>query len=191
MVHLWRPLHSRNLVSLLMVAGMAMVFAEEVLDDVLAVVFGFEETQLGWLFAAIYLLAALASKWGTGLVHGKPMKWVVVVLFAFSALSLMVSPWLGLIAGGATVMLRYATRAVLANLESDIINREAVSGNRATRLSAFAMIKGLPYLFLAFWIGGWRDRIGARSVALGTGLLLAAILLVFAGPLLRGKKHMW
>ncbi len=183
---LMRPLRSRNLIALLILAGMVMVIGEEVLDDVLAVAFGFRETQLGWLFAGVYLLAAMASKWG-GCVARERVVALILALFALSALSFCLSPWLGLIAGGATVMFRYGARAMLANYESEIINRHARASNRATRLSAFALLKSGPYLVLAYWVGSLMDGIGARAVAFACGLLLFGILAMFAGPAFRGR----
>jgi len=159
----------------LWLAGMPLVFSEEILDDVLAVAFGFEPAQLGLLFAVIYLAAAGASRLTPRLLLLLPQGRLVALLAILSGLSLVISPWLGMQLGGLTLILRYKVHAVWSNLASEACNRHAGAAQRATTLSLYAMARSLPYVLLAYPLGAAIDRWGARWVALAVGLLLLAV----------------
>lgn len=169
--------HHRGLVLPLFLVGIFLTVVDEVLDDVLAVEFGFVPHELGALIAACYIAAAVAARLagrGRRLAEGPG---VVLAIGLLVAVSLALSPWLGLVAGGATVLVRYALRAVHDNAASRMLNAIADSSRRATLLSSFNALRSLPYVILAYPAGVLMDLWTARLFALwlGIGLGVATV----------------
>lgn len=169
----WRP--QTHIAFVILAGGMILVFCDEILDDALAVAFGFSPHHLGLLFAVVHLLSALASQQSGFLKKRigsvRLMGWILLLC----SLSLLLSPVFGLFFGGASVVLRYMCRTVWTNLESIWLNASIQHANRATALSCYAMYKSLPYVLLAFPAGKWMDSSGPFQLGICVGLILLPI----------------
>ena len=186
----WRALRERSTLSFLWICGSLLVFADEILNDVLAVAFGFNERQLGLFSALAFCGAALASKLSGSLAARFSSRSLYLSCFSVVTLSLLISPLLSLWIGGLTVLVRYMSHAAFHNWESAELLKMTSPDHRATTLSAFTMIKNLPYLLLAVAIGAAIDQWGAKPIAFWLGILLL-LALGLTGKWLRrtgGKK---
>lgn len=159
-----------GLVRFTLLAAMVSTVSEEVLDDVLAVDFGFQDWQLGLFFAGVFVLSAFAANLAGQLPSAWTPSRLLPVLATIMALSLLLSPLLGVWLGGLSIALRHALRAVWDNLQSELLNQRLQSKDRATVLSAFVMLKNLPYAFAAYAIGVAMDVVEPTGFALWLGL---------------------
>jgi len=166
--------------------GFFIVIANEMLDSFLGIEFKFSAEQLGVLWSAIYIISAIASQvtpWIRKILKGNlPIIMVGVVV----AVTFLVSPLLGLILGGISLALRSSLEAIFGNLASITINQNTESKFRVTTLSTFNMIKNIPYVLTAFFIGSISDKISAKVTAMYLGIILLIIIFI---QLLFSKKN--
>jgi len=165
-----RDIWREDLLKAVLILASMLVFCEEILDDALAVAFGFEPSQLGLLFAGIYLFCAFVSRVSVGWVTRLGKERSFLLLAGVACLTLCLSPFLGLALGGLSIAIRYGARTVWDNLENEQINQMTTSANRATALSTYAMLKTLPYVLFAYPLGSLLDRVETQMVALCLGL---------------------
>jgi len=160
---------------MLLSTAVFIVITDEMLNDILAVEFGFSETQLGIFIAACFLLSAGASqltpylKKRLGEIQGLLLMGFII------ALSLIISPLAGLILGGLSLIIRFSLQAIYNNFISIIVNRNTSSQYRATTLSTFNMIKNMPYVLTAFLAGTLVDIFSAQSIAFVLGIILVVL----------------
>ncbi|MFA6006022.1 MAG: MFS transporter [Patescibacteria group bacterium] len=159
-------------VSLLLV-GFVVVIMSEMVNSFLGIEFGFGAEQQGILWAAIFILSAFATQL-TPLFRTKFKEHAIFVVGALIALTMITSPLLGLVLGGISLTLRTSFESIFNNLSSVTINATTESKNRATTLSTFNMVKNLPYVLTAFFVGFLADKFSARYVTafLGGALVL-------------------
>jgi predicted MFS family arabinose efflux permease len=158
----------------LLLVGAYLAVTEEVLDDVLSVEFGFAPSGLGALLAAAYLGAAAAAHAAHRLEHRFGRRRLVFGMAIIAATTLAISPRLGMIAGGSTVLLRYALRSVHDTVVTGQLASAAAPGQRATAISLYQAARRLPYVALAWSVGMVMDQMTARGFALYFGLAMAA-----------------
>lgn len=163
--------------ALLTVMIVALI-AYEGLNDILNVNFGFNEVQLG-IFASVLSLAGAGASYIAGKLSEKVNKFALYVgSIGLFAVSLLISPFVGLFVGGGTVLVRNLLAPLLDVYTSDVINKNTESRYRATTLSSFSMLTALPYALLIYPITASIDVFPARWVAFGLGVFT-----VFAGLL--------
>lgn len=163
--------------ALLTVMIVALI-AYEGLNDILNVNFGFNEVQLG-IFASVLSLAGAGASYIAGKLSEKVNKFALYAgSIGLFAVSLLISPFVGLLVGGGTVLIRNLLAPLLDVYTSDVINRNTESKYRATTLSSFSMLTALPYALLIYPITASIDVFPARWVAFGLGVFT-----VFAGLL--------
>jgi predicted MFS family arabinose efflux permease len=83
-----------------------------------------------------------------------------------------------LIVGGISLAFRASFEGIFNNLTSIIINNNTESRYRATTISTFNMIKNVPYVLTAYFVGSISDHFSAKNTALYLGIILAIILLL-------------
>lgn len=152
--------------------GFFVVIASEMLDSFLGFEFGFNAEQLGILWSAIFLISAGASQL-TPFIR-KILKGNLPIILTGIAIviTFIVSPLLGLILGGISLAIRSSLEAIFGNLASITINQNTESRYRATTISTFNMIKNVPYILCAFFVGSISDKISAKTTAMYLGILL-------------------
>jgi len=175
---LTKTLEIKRQVILLLSVATIIVIADEMLNGLLAVEFGFNEKQVGILWSAIYIVSALASQLTPRIKKEFGGNVSLLIIGFLTALSFLVSPFLGIMIGGISLTLRASFQAVYMNLTSIAINENTESKYRATTLSTFNMIKNTPYLLLAYFIGFLADSYSAKIVAMILGIFLGGIVLL-------------
>ncbi len=141
------------------------VIMYEVLNDVLAVEFGFDPKQLGVLWAVLIIIAAGVSQLTTWIKRHFSSSLIFILIGGVMAVTLLVSPFAGIIAGGITLLIRISLHALFDNLSSVIINDNTESTYRATTISTFNLLKNVPYVVGAYFIGYAMDLISAKMFA--------------------------
>jgi MFS family permease len=158
----------------LLLVGAFLAVSEEVLDDVLSVEFGFTSRGLGALLAAAYLGAAVAARAAHRLEARLGRRRLVFGMALLDALTLAITPRLGLLAGGGTILLRHGMRSVNDTVVAGQLAAGADPSHRATTISIYHAARRLPYVALAWTLGAVMDQMTARGFALWFGLAMAA-----------------
>jgi MFS family permease len=164
---------------LMLGVGSLWVLSDEMLETILALEFGFSELYIGPFFALLFLIAAVASQLTPWLKRIFGASRGLLVLTVVMGLSYLVSPFVGLVAGGAILILRESLARNIQNLTSVVINRSVRSRYRSTAISSFNMVKNVPYALTAFGMGYLMDQVTARwfSLYLGVAILIGVLLL--------------
>jgi len=161
---------------ILLSIGLVTVISSEMVDSFLSFEFGFNDKQMGILWSAIFIISAFASQL-TG--HIKKLfgsNKSIIIVGLLTAVTFIISPYIGLIVGGLSLILRSSLQGIFGNLSSIQINNNTDSEYRATTLSTFNMIKNIPYVLTAYFIGGISDSISAKTVSLYLGVVLIGLL---------------
>jgi MFS family permease len=166
----------KKITILLLSVDFFIIISWEMLNDLLAVEFGFQAKVLGIFWAVVSLIAATVSQL-TPIIRQKfgEIKSLVTVGIIIG-LSFLVSPFVGLIVGGLSILLRYNLQTIFQNLTSVVINKNTESKFRATTISTYNMIKNLPYVLTAYFLGCIMDFYSAKVFAFGMGTMLLAFL---------------
>lgn len=175
---------------LLLSVGLVVVITDEMLNSFLGVEFGYSEVAIGILWAIIFLVSAVASQF-IPIINKKLGEIKAVILTGtIIAVTLFISPWLGFLAGGLTLLIRNSFQSMYIGLASVAINNSTESKYRTTTLSAFNMIKNIPYVLGAYLFGSLADKYSAKNTAFYLGAILLVLLTIQA--LVNGfrKKHL-
>lgn len=162
----------KKLILFLLAVGAITLITTEVLDNMLSIEFGFHENQLGVLWAVIYVAAGIVLQILPKSTQSTRNILSTTALCSFVGATLALSPAAGLWIGGTLLLIRSILNAVLNNTNSVIINGFVNSKYRATTLSAFNMLKSLPYLVTALGIGAIADMYSAKTFAVALGIIL-------------------
>jgi len=178
-----------NQTILLLSIGVIVVIIDEMLNSFLGVEFGLKAGSMGILWAVIYVVSALASQ--TIPLLNKRLGQNNTILFSggIIAITMLLSPLLGLVFGGLSLLVRSSSQSIYWGLTSIAINNNTESKYRATTISTFNMIRNIPYVLCAFFIGTLSDKYSAKGIAFFLGALLLLFLII---QLLRSKmlsKH--
>lgn len=165
--------------------GGIIVIADEMLNGFLGVEFGFNEQMAGILWAAIYLLSSFASQVTPKLLKTFDENKSLIIVGGLMGISFIFSPFLGLFVGGISLLFRSSLQVTFSNLTSIVINKNTQSKYRATTLSTFNMLKNIPYVLSAFFIGSLADKYSAKIIAFWLGIILFGLLLF---QIIRKKK---
>ena len=161
---------------MLLSIGFFVVIVDEMLNSFLGFEFGFGAKQLGMLTAVIYLISAAAAQLTPWIRHKFGDNYSNFVVGGLIAISLIISPIIGIIVGGITLAFRSSLQAIFGSMASVTINNNSESKYRATTISTFNMIKNIPYVLSAFFLGSLADQISARWLAAGLGAALLIML---------------
>lgn len=169
---LFKTSQIKNKTILLLSIGFVVVITSEMLNSFLGVEFGFKEEQLGILWSVIFLVSALASQLTPLITKYLKNNLSIFFIGIVISLTLVVSPYLGLAIGGLSLILRTSFEGIFGNLSSIAINKNTESKYRATTISTFNMIKNIPYILCAYFIGTISDQISAKNTAFYLGIIL-------------------
>lgn len=158
--------------ALLLIMVVVLIMYEG-LNDILSVGFGFTEVQLG-IFAAVLGLVGAGSSIIAGKFsekgYGRMLYLWAIILYG---ISLVISPFVGFLFGGATILLRNIAGPIIENEASAFLNEKVESRYRATALSAFSMLKSLPYALSIYLISAATDLFPPAWVAFSIGCFFA------------------
>ncbi len=164
----------------LVVTGGLAVFIYNLLDDLLAVEYGFNPMTISWLFAVACLVAGVATylipRW-----KGKiSLELSLIVPMVVIGLCLVVSPIIGMWLSAGLLMIRVIAESVYQNYTSVAINDSTESSVRATTLSTLSLLRNIPYGVLGTFVGGAVSLVGgAKNFAMHYGFVLIFLTLVF------------
>ncbi|MDZ7587101.1 MAG: MFS transporter, partial [Patescibacteria group bacterium] len=139
---LFSKLNHRLVFKLLLIGG-KLVILDEMMEAFLLVEYGFKDQAMGIIYSLIYILSAFSSQLTPWLKRKLGLNFTLIFIGLILAISLTISPFIGLIFGGLMVILRYNLAPIFSNLTSVIINQHTESKYRATTISTFNMIKNL------------------------------------------------
>ena len=161
----------------LMIIGGILLICEEMLDSVLALEFGFKPQSSGVLFSVVFLVSAVVSQLSPSLNRHLGSIKSLFLISLVVGLSFIISPYVGIVLGGLSLIIRNSSGMLYHNLASVVINEQTESKYRATTLSTFNMLKNLPYVFTAYLFGHYMDIIGARQFTFILGLVVIALII--------------
>lgn len=168
----------------LVVTGGLMVFVYNLLDDLLAVEYGFTPVTISWLFALACLVAGLATylipRWNLKLSLIRSLVWPIAII----SICLILSPFIGMWLSAGLLMIRVIGESVYQNYTSVAINENTSSEVRATTLSSLSLLRNIPYALLGTMVGGAVTLAGgAKNFAMYYGILLVVLALGFGARL--------
>lgn len=175
---LFKTINIKRQTILLITIGFFVVISSEMLDSFLGFEFGFNATQFGILWSVIFLISAGASQFAPLITRRVRANIAIIIVGVSIALAFMLAPLVGFIFGGILLILLASFEAIFGNLASIVVNRNTESRFRATTLSTFNMIKNIPYILSAFFIGSISSQISAKTTALYLGVLLFILILI-------------
>lgn len=171
--------HLKPYIVILLGIGFFIVIMYEIMDDALAVGYGFKPTQLSYLWAFVSILAAIVSQATPRFMKIIPPKRGILLLsFGMGAL-LLLSPLNGLLIGGVLLTTRIMMQVIFKNFSVVIINQNIESKYRATTISTMVMLTNIPYAVSAFFIGGSIDMVGIQQIALFMGIGMLTLTVVY------------
>lgn len=171
---------------LMLSIGFVVVISSEMVDSFVSFEFGFTDKQMGILWSVIFVLSAFASQLTPVINKMLGLKKSLFLVGLVMAITFIVSPYIGLILGGVSLILRSSSQGIFGNLSSIVINNNTESKFRATTISTFNMIKNVPYLLTAYFIGSISDLLSAKIVSLYLGIALIVLLAI---SLFRSKRN--
>ncbi len=170
----------------LVVTGSLMVFMYNLLDDLLAVEYGFTPTTISWLFAVACVVAGIATyiipRWKLNLSLVQSLLWPILVI----ATCLVLSPIVGMWMSALLLMIRVISESVYQNYTSVAVNENTSSEVRATTLSSLSLLRNIPYALLGTLVGGAVTFAGgAKNFAMYYGIVLLVLTLWFVARVKR------
>ncbi len=171
---------------ILLIIGSIMTVSDEMIDSILAFEFGFTPVTLGIFTSVVFAFAALVSQLSSKLNLTKHFHLFILGLLV--ALSFIISPFVGIVFGGLSIILRNGLRLLAINTSSVLINQSAESKYRATTISTFNMLKNIPYALSAFYIGTLMDNISAKLFTFYLGLILLIMMFLVNLPKVKTSR---
>jgi MFS family permease len=170
-------------IGILLVSVIMLILGEGV-NDMIAVVFGYTEVQLGILASVLALTGAVASLLYAKFAPKSFWKKFLPISLVIVSISLIISPFVAIFIGGITLLIRAIISPIVDIQLSTVLNSMTKSKYRATTLSTFSMIKSIPYALLIYAFGVLADFYPITKIAVWLGfiLLLAVAYLVYILP---------
>ena len=169
------------LVIALLIPGAFMVATQNVLDDATAVELGFSSVQLG-IFASILAIFGIVvsekTEWLSNKLHTTRLYGGSVIIYA---LTLLLIPKAMFLSGAILLLVRYGTQTFFDNYISIRINAVISSKYRATTLSTFSLLRNIPYVLTATFMGIYMNFYTAKIFSLYFGIIFLLCIVGFYG----------
>ncbi len=184
-VQLFSTKKTSFLAILFLIPSSFMIATENVINDATAVELGLTSVQLGIFATVMYLFGIFASEHSSRIIKNLNSKLIYSFMLAIYISTLLFIPQASLLVGSGAA-------TVFSNYESVRINAVIDSRYRATTLSTFSLIKNIPYIFAATFIGLAMNRYGAATFSMYFGFSLTVILglLYLTKPLFSVAKRL-
>ena len=181
---LFGNLYMKRLSMYLVITGGLMVFVYNLLDDLLAIEYGFSPISISWLFAVACLVAGIATylipRWNLRI----SLRQSLIIPIVIIAVCLILSPIVGMWMSALLLMIRVIGESVYQNYTSVAVNENTNSEVRATTLSSLSLLRSLPYAILGTFVGGAVTMAdGAKNFAMYYGIVLLVLTLGFGARL--------
>ncbi len=152
--------------------------ASQILGISQAKEYGIAPSVVGILFGVGYLLSAVASHFFPKFKKILGGRNVLIISVVALLASFILAKYVGVIMGAGLIILRIASSTTFRNSRSITFNKIFSSKNRATALSTLNLLSNLPYVLLAYFIGGAIDKSSPNNFAFNLGISLVIILVV-------------
>lgn len=176
-VELGNIIKSYWLAPILVSVSALCVISDEMLESILSIEFGFTERTIGPFFAVLFLIAAAASQLTPYIRKFLGERKAIIIISLLIAITYLLSPYVGLVVGAIVLTMRESLARNFQNITNVYINSKTESKNRATVLSSYNMLKNLPYVFSAFWLGKLMDIYSARIFSFWLGVIIVIIVI--------------
>ena len=186
---LFKSSYMKKISSFLMATGGLSIVVYNLLDDLLAVEYGFSPFGISVLFSVACLVAGFASMFVPRLKIQFDERKALIISMVVMAFVLMLSPLIGMILSGVLLMVRVIMEVIYDNASSTVINRNTDSSVRATTLSSLSLLRSLPYAIGGSFIGSAVQMVGgAKNFSMWFGLTLMAVTVVLSNRIEREKR---
>jgi len=165
------------LVWLLLIPSAFMLATENVINDATAVELGFSSIQLGIFATVLYLFGILVSEKSEWLMSRLNSKWFYGIVIVVYVGTLVTIPAASFWFGATLLLLRYGAQTVFHNYRSVRLNAVIDSKYRATTLSTFSLLEGIPYILGATGIGVLMNLYTAKTFSMYLGLTVAVAII--------------
>lgn len=169
------------MVWLLLIPSAFILATENVLNDATALELGFNSIQLGIFVTVLYLFGIVVSEKTEWMMNKLNSKWFYILLIALYIFTLLVMPRATFWIGATLLLLRYGTQTIFHNYRSVRLNAVIDSKYRATTLSTFSLLEGIPYILGATGIGFLMNVYTAKMFSMYFGIILIGCLLILYG----------
>lgn len=160
------------------IIGAGYFIAANILGISQAREYGMDSRGVGLLFAAGYLISALASQAFPKLKNLLGSKNLLIVTVSILIGSFIFAKFTGVVLGSILIISRISSSTTFRNIRSSILNRYIDSKNRATAISTLVLLSQLPYALVAYTIGDYIDKSSPNSFAFILGLAMVGLLIV-------------
>jgi MFS family permease len=179
----------RKLSYFLVGTGAMTLVIYNLLDDLLAIEYGFTPFTISVLFSIACLIAGAASiyiprmKYKLAPEHG--MVWAMIAMSG----AMIVSPIVGMAVASILLWLRVILEVVYENASSVVINSRIESRHRATTISSLSFLHNLPYALFGSLLGWAVEMVGgAKMFSMWFGLVLLTVTVVFGMRMLPRRR---
>lgn len=164
----------------LVISGGLLVFSYNLLDDLLAIEYGFNPTTISWLFAVACIVAGVAAHFIPRIKIIVSDNKLILTSVGVIAVCLVLSPVVGMWISALLLLVRVVGEAIYQNYSSVIVNKSVDSAYRATTLSSLSLLRNIPYSVLGTFVGfGVAFAGGAKNFALWFGLIVLTTVVFF------------
>ncbi len=176
---LFKGEYMKKLSLYLAVTGAFSLVLYMLLDDLLAVEYGFSPMGVSLLFAAVCLVAGFAAVYLPRWKIKFNQRVILITSMIVIGSLLMLSPLIGMIASGIFLLIRVIFEVLYDNAASVEINHHIESEVRATTLSSLNLLRSIPYALCGTLIGSLvQVSGGARHFSVWFGLTLVIVTVV-------------
>jgi len=181
--------YMRRLTTFLVVTGAFGVLVFQLLDDLLAVEYGYSPIGVSVLFSVSCLIAGFGSFYLPRMKVKFDQQKLLIVSMVVVSMTLVISPWIGMFVFGGFTLLRIVFEVLYENASSVVINSNTESESRTTTLSSLSLLRNVPYALGGAFIGALiQFSGGAMSFALWFGVAMLTLTL-FLGRGIGSNKH--
>lgn len=153
--------------------------------------YGMGPKEVSWLWGAGSLLSIIVSWNFVRLRSLFGEKRLIMIAATMMVISFVFAKYVGLAAGVALVLMRFASSSTFRNARSVVVNTWISSKNRATALSTLNLLTQAPYILLAPLFGAVIDKTSPNQFAwfLGVGimLLVGSVQVLYVGRAIKTK----
>jgi len=166
-----------RLISLILITIAAgYVIAAKILGISQAKEYGLGGREVGLLFGAGYLVAALAAHYYPKLRAKLSAGKLAVLASILMLVSFLGAKWLGMMGGMFLIFLRISSSTTFNNSKSLLLNEFIESKNRATALSTMALLSDLPFVLMSYFIGDLIEKSSPNEFAWILGIVMVGLL---------------
>jgi len=171
--------YMKKLTVFLMTTGGLAIVIYNVLDDLLAVEYGFTPLSVSILFSVACVIAGIASYYVPHLKIKFDERKTLMISMIIIAIALIVSPIIGMVTSGVLLMIRVIMEVLYDNAASSLINKNTSSEVRATTLSSLSLLRSIPYGLGGSFVGVLVILSGgAKMFAMYFGIVLTLSVIV-------------